>query len=103
MASSRKARERKQAVSVVNAVFATREKLQALKRKFVDVDLSEYLGAGQTMRVWNLTARDRLFYITSLVDTGKEGGVDVTGARTRLLLLTLGDEQGNRLFKDGEE
>lgn len=86
--------------------FITRDKFLARPRKYVDVDVSEWFGEGESVRLWNITPRDRMHYVSALFKftPGKDTPeIDVTGARARLLAYTIGDEQGNRLFTDGDE
>jgi hypothetical protein len=83
--------------------FVTRERFLARARDFVDVDVSEWYGDGQTMRIWQMTAEDAMKYAMSFYDeTGKRDPLRMINARARLLVYTLGNDVG-RLFKDGDE
>lgn len=68
--------------------------LAAKDFKFRDVDVPEW---GGTVRVRGLSAAERDSFEASVATTQ-----DLSNLRARLVVLSLVDEEGNRLFKDSE-
>lgn len=70
------------------------------KRRFRDVTIPE---TGDTFRLRSLSDRERSKYETdTLTKSGKVNTHRVEDSKRRLLVLTLVDAEGNRLFRDNE-
>jgi hypothetical protein len=77
--------------------FVSKEKFLARQRPFVDVPVGEYDGfePDDKLRIWNLTAKDGIVLQLSFYnDDARLDPARLAHARARLIVATLGDENG---------
>lgn len=69
--------------------------------KYEDVQIPEWGGAWVRVRSLNASERDH-FEASTVVRNGKKVSTNLENIRARLCLLCLVDEDGNRLFDEGD-
>jgi hypothetical protein len=83
----------------------TKDKLLAMaKRRYREVQLPDHLGS-DVARIQSLTEREKSDYEASLFKPGSMKPIRdmLASARRRLLILTLVDDQNERLLGDADE
>ena len=69
--------------------------------KYEDIEIPEWGGAWVRVRSLNASERDH-FESSTIVRNGRKVSTNLENIRARLCLLCLIDEEGNRLFDEGD-